>query len=196
MKSFAQAYQDLFVLIAMNKLHGGSYLDVGSFDPKEGNNTYLLDREFQWSGTSMDRQDFGHGSSGRRGDFVIHDATKPFPRMQVEGHIDYLSLDVDEDTNMALLRALDYANYAVITIEHDVYARGEDQRDWQRGALQDRGYILQVSDVHMPNHPELVFEDWWCSEPWAFTSMTDGIHDAKETVEKLWKERFGEEELV
>jgi hypothetical protein len=197
MNSYAQAFQDLFVVAMLGGKRNSSYLDVGCFDPVEGNNTQLLDVDFGWDGMSIDHVEQSFGMSGRRGTFIHADATQPpsermcriRDRIAPDGVIDYLSLDVDEDTNKALPHLLDFARYRVITIEHDVYARGVEQQEEQRKMLYDKGYVLQCPDVHMQGQPELVFEDWWCAPEIAMIGPELG-HDAHEIVKKIWLHKY------
>jgi len=197
MTTYAQAFQDLFVVAMLGGKRDGSYLDVGCFDPVEGNNTHLLDTEFGWDGMSIDHVEQSFGMSGRRGTFVHADATQPpsermcriRDRIAPDGLIDYLSLDVDEATNQALPIFLDFAKYKIITIEHDVYARGTEQQEEQRKLLYDNGYVLQCPDVHLQGKPELVFEDWWCVPELKMAGIELG-HDAHEIVKKIWLHKY------
>jgi hypothetical protein len=203
MNSFAQAYQDLYVLSVLDKKRNGTYLDIGCYVPKEGNNTHLLDSEFGWDGLNIDKSDFNFSCGGRTGRFVKCNATEPYPveafeirdKLSPVMKIDYLSLDVDEDTNNALLPALVFAKYSVITIEHDLYARGIENQKYQRNLLRNHGYALHVPDVFFPNNPQLVFEDWWLSPELASKNpqLTEGPHDAAAVVQNLWLEKFGED---
>lgn len=201
MKNYSQSYQDLFVLAALNKKRDGTFLDVGCFAPKDDNNTYLLESEFGWTGLCVDLKDCGVIGS-RSAKFIQHDATLVYPdeaeafldSISPDGRLDYLSLDVDEATNAAIIPAVTFAEFSVITIEHDLYARGKEQQHFQRLTLSELGYILVVPDVHPPGRPELVFEDWWVSPDIAvgIPQLFVGPNDAKEVVETLWLAKFGE----
>lgn len=173
MNSYSQAGQDLFVLKHLEWKRNGTYFDIGCYVSKEGNNTYLMDVEFGWRGICMDLFDFDSMKDRRGGIFIAHDATKPYPEVAFRQRaaigepyesgyrFDYLSLDVDEATNAALPLALEFARYRVITIEHDVYARGEEQRQHQRNLILAAGYELAVADVALPSMPSIIFEDWY-----------------------------------
>ncbi len=203
MISFSQAAQDLYVIAMLGMKQYGSYLDIGCYVPKEGNNTYLLDTAFGWDGISIDNHPHDYHLEPRRGNFILHDATQPYPqeahekrnRIAKDGVIDYLSLDADEATNAALPVALAFARYRIITIEHDLYARGKEWQQVQRDQLNEAGYVLHVPNVHITGKPEMVFEDWWLS-PQLFLEwdiqFTEGPHDAESVVKSLWLEKFGE----
>ena len=47
--NYSQAGQDLFALELFGK--NGTYIDVGSGEPKIGNNTYSLEVENNWKGS-------------------------------------------------------------------------------------------------------------------------------------------------
>ena len=52
--NYSQIYQDMFVLSMNNGTNSGTYLEIGAGDYKYGNNTYLLEYDFNWSGVSID----------------------------------------------------------------------------------------------------------------------------------------------
>ncbi len=202
MTSFAQAYQDLYALAMLDRKRDGTYLDIGCYVAKDGNNTFLMDRDYGWDGISVDLYDFNFRSEMRRGHFLTLDATQHYPSLMYhlrdtiakDGIIDYLSLDVDEATNEALRVALNFSKYRVITVEHDVYARGEEERQRQRNQLTEAGYILHVPSVHIPNDASLIFEDWWISQEISggVHIYDQGPHDAAKVVQDLWLSKFGE----
>lgn len=173
MTRYSQAGQDLFVLKMLGNKRNGTYLDIGSYVSRHGSNTFLLDQEFDWDGICVDLFDFNSLEGRKRGTFILHDATKPYPEAMFEARarlgepiesgykFDYLSLDVDEATNAALALALAFARYRVITIEHDVYARGKEQQQYQRDLILGAGYQLTVPDVALPSMPSIIFEDWY-----------------------------------
>ena len=53
-KSFSQAGQDKFVLKMLNNKKNGKYIEIGAFDPIKISNTYILEKEYNWSGFSLD----------------------------------------------------------------------------------------------------------------------------------------------
>lgn len=54
LESNSQAGQDLFVVAMMQGKKNGNFLELGAGHSKDGNNTYLLEKSFHWSGTSVD----------------------------------------------------------------------------------------------------------------------------------------------
>jgi hypothetical protein len=52
--SNSQAGQDLFVIAMTQGKNGGTFLEIGANHCKDQSNTYLLEKVFNWSGTSID----------------------------------------------------------------------------------------------------------------------------------------------
>jgi hypothetical protein len=52
--NYSEVFQDIFVLQCLNGKKGGTYLEIGAAGPVSGNNTYLLEKEFGWTGLSID----------------------------------------------------------------------------------------------------------------------------------------------
>lgn len=52
--SYAEAFQDIFVLKCFKYKKNGTFLEIGAGDPIKGSNTYLLEKEYNWKGLSMD----------------------------------------------------------------------------------------------------------------------------------------------
>lgn len=80
--------------------------------------------------------------------------------------IDYLSVDIDENTVAALNKLpLEDYRFSVITIEHDAYRFNDSLRLEERRILSSYGYTLLCSDVLVPlgcgMGSNLPFEDWW-----------------------------------
>ena len=48
--SSSQNRQDIFVVYAMNGMQGGSYIDIGANDGVTYSNSYMLEKQFGWSG--------------------------------------------------------------------------------------------------------------------------------------------------
>ena len=57
LSSNSQAGQDLFVVCMLQGKENGSFLEIGSSHLKTGNNTYLLEKTFNWTGYGVDIND-------------------------------------------------------------------------------------------------------------------------------------------
>lgn len=144
-----------------------TFLDIGMNDPIIKSNTYALESECGWRGLLVDNDahccQVLYPQSGRPSPILWNDATQVDWRSVLQQHdlwpvIDYLSLDVDENT-LATLRKMPLTlRFKVITIEHDAYRFGPGPRDAQRDILRRQGYELVAGNVR---DQSMAFEDWW-----------------------------------
>ncbi len=168
-KSFSQAGQDKFVLKMLNNKKNGKYIEIGAFDPIKISNTYILEKEYNWSGFSLDiEQKFQKRFNKiRKNKCILADATKFNYENEIRSlwgnieRIDYLQLDVDpaEITYESLCALpLDKVRFSVITFETDYYRFGENIRKLSREKFKQYGYQLVAADVMNDSQP---FEDWY-----------------------------------
>lgn len=160
----SQFGQDEFLLNVF-KDKEGVFLDIGSSSPSMWSNTKRLEEQ-GWTGCCFDMQVWNY--QNRKASFQIGDVTlksydqwwNDLKRHAVLGYFDYLSLDVDNNTNAALSTLpFHLFKFKVIQIEHDYYRVGSWLRDFQRTYLNLLGYKLVRPNVcFAPDHP---FEDWW-----------------------------------
>ena len=168
-RTYSQAYQDLFVLTVLDGKRNGTYVEIGSSYPIDYNNTYILESEFGWSGVSFDRDELLNKmfENERKNPIVTCDATsvnyaEEFEKYNLPNRIDYLQVDIEPARQtLAALKAIDHQKYRfnVITFETDVYVGGnQDVVKESREMLQDLGYKLVAYHVANGNNP---FEDWY-----------------------------------
>lgn len=60
--TFAQNFQDLFVLWALGEVRSGTFVEFGADDGVTGSNTLLLEREFSWTGLLLEPNRSCHGT--------------------------------------------------------------------------------------------------------------------------------------
>ena len=168
--SYSQIYQDLFVLAVLDGKKCGTYLEIGAGDPLIGNNTFLLESRYNWTGLSIDldpKWSTAFAVGGRK-NFLLADAlsldfnelleAKKFGR-----RIDYLSLDIDpSEQTIQCLEHLPLTEYrfSIITFEHDAYRGSPDARDRSRRLLTNNGYRL-VSGNLSACYYQNPYEDWY-----------------------------------
>lgn len=169
-RNHSEAFQDMFVLTALGGKMNGSYLEIGAGCPVFGNNTYLLESEFDWSGISIDivPDTVDTFNLNRKNKAILADALEVnyeelLNKNNLPNSIDYLQLDCDtpEVTYNILLRIpFDVYKFGVITFEHDSYADPSSPfKRKSRKYLKKLGYVLVVSNVSpRGDNP---FEDWW-----------------------------------
>lgn len=167
-QSYSQAHQDLFVRMMLKFKTSGFYVEVGASEPKQSNNTYILERDFDWKGVSLEIdsmlvKQFNNVRNNLclRADATEFDYAQYFSENNYPKQIDYLSLDIDpaEVTYKALERIpLSEYRFSVITYEHDSYASGTSIMKRSRDYLERFGYVRVVSNVLCCGRD---FEDWY-----------------------------------
>lgn len=160
-------FQESFVLSMTQEKRNGFYVELGSGDPYEESNTFLLESRYNWTGLAIDIDEKicdKYNLSSRTNkcinvnalnfDYTLFFKNNYFPK-----NIDFLQIDIDGHDEKRCLKALevlplaDY-RFSVIIIEHDLcldYKR-KSMRDAQRKILMNLGYKLIV---------ETMSEDWW-----------------------------------
>tara|TARA_B100000035_G_scaffold69604_1_gene56991 strand:+ start:7417 stop:8052 length:636 start_codon:yes stop_codon:yes gene_type:complete len=171
--SQARENQDRFALAILDSKENGTYVEVGGYLPIEWSNTFMLEREFGWTGISLELFDrFSSQWNGVRSNPCITcDATKVDLNALIEDNnlpmvIDFLQLDIDPaSSTFKVLENIDFDRHSFrfITFEHDVYRGGDtiEIRKKSREILQGHGYTLLIPDV---SHNDLKFEDWYIKE--------------------------------
>ena len=169
-KNFSESYQDMFVLSMLDGLHDGTYLEIGSCRPFYGNNTALLETQFNWKGVSLDIDPVfvDQFNQERKNLCIRDDAISIDWKFYLKSNkfsniIDYLQIDCEpaESSYQALLNIpFDEYTFRVITFEHDYYVdRNSDVRAKSRELLLNKGYTLVVNDIS-PSQGK-PYEDWW-----------------------------------
>lgn len=170
-ENYSQIYQDLFVLSMLDGKRNGTFIEVGGAGPHKGNNTYLLEKDFDWKGVSIeyDENFVKEYRQARPSTTVLHnDALEVNYRKLIKDHfnsdiVDYLQLDIEPAGNTyECLKKIpfDEVKFRVITYEHDYYAdMTRSFREKSREFLKSKGYVLVANDLS----PDGVctFEDWW-----------------------------------
>lgn len=161
---YSQAGQDIFVLSALNGKKNGKFLDIGSSDPIIINNTYLLEKFLGWSGVQIeiDESLANKCKNERLSNVINQDATTvDYDKLFEElNEIDYLSLDIDGQPCLDVLKKIPLDKYkiSVITFEHDSYRVGDYLKNESRQLLKDFGYTMICGDVANENN---IYEDWY-----------------------------------
>ena len=166
--NWSQSMQDIFVMSMLDGKRNGVYVEIGADQPRVISNTYLLEKDFDWSGISfeLDADKVAFFNTIRKNKCLCEDATlynykSLFEELNYPKQIDYLQLDIDpaEGTLRALKTLpLDDYRFSVITYETDVYSSGADIQDEQIEILESHGYQLVAKNVKCEGNP---YEDWW-----------------------------------
>ena len=166
-RNYSQCYQDMFVLTMLKGKRSGRFLEVGCAGPYYGNNTALLEKNYEWTGFSIDidQNSVNEFSAARPTNAICADATKVDYRelLKNDNDIDYLQLDCDPPLvtyNVLLRIPFDEHKFAVITFEHDHYNDPDsDIRTKSRKYLESLGYERVVSNIAPDDYNP--YEDWW-----------------------------------
>lgn len=174
---YSQANQDTLAVLLTNHKKNGWYIEIGSNNPIECNNTYLMESQYQWKGilVEWDKQflpmyqayrPLAFPYIGDAAQFNYEDLLKKhgFP-----SEIDYLQIDLDADNRSTLTTlelfdktVFDKYTFGVVTFEHDIY-RGNffNTQEESRKIFEKNGYKRIFSNV------TVFYENMWCAfEDW------------------------------
>lgn len=147
-------------------------MDLGCNHPTYINNTYVLERDYGWSGVSVDIDpaSVAQHAALRSSTALVKDCTgltapdfDQFIQIAGTDRFDYLSLDLEpaESTLKCLLSIpMERVEFSLITFEHEFfrYADGERYRSESRRFLEGHGYRLICKNIANDN---CVYEDWY-----------------------------------
>jgi len=177
-----QVEQDKFVVNVLQNKKNGIFLEIGSNDPIRINNTYVLEKNYNWKGIMIEYSNewLSDYKKYRPNSIpIINDATKIdyknlFETYDIPLNIDYLQIDLNAENGSTLNTLIKLDNevmnkykFATITFEHD-YKEGlyhlplvKETRIRSREIFKKRGYICVFEDIHPEQGPQYVFEDWY-----------------------------------
>lgn len=171
LKSNARENQDLIAIFLLNSKKNGTYLEIGANHPITFSNTYLLEKEYEWAGVSIEKDNklVKIFNEKRKNpcfclDATTADYTEILNSQGLGPHIDFLQVDIEPPSNtLKALKRIDFNHFSFsfITFEHDFYRGGNKERLESRDIIQSYGYSLLISDV---SHKGLIFEDWYIKE--------------------------------
>lgn len=169
--------QDKFILNILNFKKKGIFIELGSGHPIEANNTYILEKKYDWTGIMIESNEkfLNLYKKHRKNSIqIINDATKInylklFDDNNLPSNIDYLQIDLVAGTGVTLeaLNKLDEEifdkyTFSVVTFEHDVYNNKTNTREKSREIFSKRGYICVFQDISFKGkHTYYPFEDWY-----------------------------------
>ena len=174
---YSQAGQDKFIRNVLKEKRNGYFVEIGSQDPININNTYGLETHLSWSGLMIEIDSKWLESYERERPNSIHiidDATQIdylelLRNNNAPKDCDYLQIDIeaiDGSTLKALERfeeVMGEYRFATVTFEHDVYRKTQkkeyekiclDTHRISREIFERNGYVRVFSDVNS-------FEDWY-----------------------------------
>jgi len=171
-----QSEQDKFVLNILKNKKNGYFLEIGSNHPITINNSYLLEKKYDWKGIMVEYDSNFLPLYKEHRDNSIHiinDATKidyknVFEKNNMPLSFDYLQIDL-EVSNGSTIKTLqkldneifDTYKFATVTFEHDIYHTNfANTRLESRNIFKKRGYVCVFEDINCKSI-EYPYEDWY-----------------------------------
>jgi len=185
MQSHSQAFQDIFALTLTNFKKNGTFVEIGSNDPININNTYLMSKDYGWKGIMVEYEKKYEPLYKQHRPESIHiiedarsiDYRKVLDENQFPENIEYLQIDLEVENRSTLLvlekfdkDVFDKYKFATVTFEHDMYAifynfyttqNYIDTIEESRKIFQKRGYIRLFENVILNDEYNRQFEDWY-----------------------------------
>ena len=170
-KNYSQVWQDIFALVVTDAKVDGTFIEVGGAVPFVGNNTWLLEKGYNWRGFSIELEH--HLCEEWKGlrpntklyeaDAMKFDYVKAVDDLGLPKEIDYLSFDLEPPHNtLEALRnfPFDELQFKCVTYEHDMYRQWGDEYG-HREIFEKHGYDLVGEDIM--NGP-CTMEEWYIHE--------------------------------
>jgi len=174
MEKYSQISQDIFVINILKQKRNGLFVDIGCSAPIHINNTYLLEKNYDWTGVSIDfdPQYVIPWKENRKNEYILQDAAsvdydQVLNDLLVKNNrnrIDYLSMDLEPPSltlDVLYKVPIDKYRISVITYEHDYYRGNQDLLEKSRDYFIKNNYKLVVSNVGNQ-------EDWWIDSTYEF----------------------------
>ena len=175
METYSQQDKDLFVSKLLDGKRDGYFLQIGSDDSVIINNTYSLEKNYNWSGLIVDYNEPMFEEIYKKlrpnSHYVTENAVELnyldiFKRFNFPKDMDYLQIGLEVSDGSALNTLfnlndsiLNKYRFATIIFKHDIYKGNYcDTRNISRDIFESNGYILLFSDVRNGPCP---FEDWY-----------------------------------
>lgn len=169
-----QAQQDKFILNILKEKKNGYFLEIGSNDPIHINNTYLLEKKYDWKGIMVEYEskylplykEYRPNSIHLINDATMIDYKNVFETNNMPLSFDYLQIDLEANNGSTIntLKKLDNEvfdiyKFATVTFEHDIYHTNFDNtRSKSRDIFKKRGYVCVFEDI---GNDDLPYEDWY-----------------------------------
>lgn len=196
MTYFSDDKQDQFVANLLKFKRNGYYLDIGSCASVGSNNSYFFE-SLDWQGICIEKNPmFNESYKTRTCKFYNVDALEvDYEKLFIENNfplsIDYLSLDIDNDSTKVLERLpLGKYNFKVITIETDSHIYGDYFKVPQRKILKKYGYFLLGDEVLNQSGRNIGQQHGW--EDW---HVHPDYFDKKD-LEKLYSYRLYTSDII
>ena len=197
MKYYSQANQDLWVGEFYNHKRNGFFVDLGAYDGIQTSNTYFFEKYLDWDGICVEAnpiffeklnlnrksKNLNYAVSDHEGScmfdldhisdtgIIVNCTTleKILDQVDFDGNIDYLSVDI-EGHEYTILKDFNFNKYNIglITIEHNLYINGPDNKNLIYELLTKNNFERIVDNaVCLDKNPQFYnkpYEDWYINK--------------------------------
>lgn len=196
-RNYSEAYQDMMVLSLHNGKKNGTYVEIGTTNPVDRNNTYLLENNFNWKGICLDTNEnvVKEYSEKRTNKCVLKDPTivdynKFLNGLMLGDTIDYLQINVETAYNVLLSIPFDTKKFGIITFKHNNYNTKNSTQESAQSFLESYGYKLLVNNISMNDH--MSYEDWFVHPDIISKDIIAQLETVNSETKKAEKYMFGE----
>lgn len=179
-----------FALCFSNNRTNGSFIEIGAGHWQNDNNTYVLEKHFNWNGIAIEinpeiAKEYNENRSTKclNKNAINFNWDKYLEENNFAKRIDYLQIDIDnhpKDANLLALLNFPLSRYRfnAITLEHfaNIDTRFKKARDIQREILYSYGYKIIA---------EKFCEDWWIDD-----QLGVPISEYIEITSESWNGKF------
>lgn len=195
-KSYSGEGQDIFALSLLNKvkIDDFSFLDVGCAEPFNKSNGSLFD-EIGCSGLFIDKDSFNYN---RRNFYQCDVHSDYFDNILkiIFRHINYLSIDVDGASGVALEKIINHKKtFDILTFEHELCCGNLSLKNFSTKILKENGYLCLFENVHYDKNKQTPFEDWWINPKYQFEKEHLKLIQEKKNNDKAFCDLYWEDIL-
>jgi hypothetical protein len=170
--NYSQVWQDIFALVVNDAKQEGTFIEIGGGQPKIGNNTWLLEEQYNWKGFSIELDDelcLMWENADRKNtkifkdNALIFDYVHAVEELKLPYHMDYLSFDLEPpEITLECLKKFpfDKLSFNCVTYEHDAYRQWGDIYA-HRNIFFENGYRLVGENL---KNRGCTMEEWFLHE--------------------------------
>jgi hypothetical protein len=175
--NYSQRGQDLFVVDILKGKKNGTFLDFGCQGPKHINNTYLLEKNYNFTGLSFDIDsvqidNWNNTDRNSKNSIccdLLNDTNIAFEKMEnfySTNIIDYFSFDLEPPLlTVDVLKKIPLNKYkfGVVTFEHDDYRNYDTLRPSRKIFIENGYKKVKQEYMHLFDETKSIHqsEDWW-----------------------------------
>ena len=172
-KNYSRRLQDMIVLSLLKGKRNGTYLQIGALFGDRLNNTYLLEKDFEWTGTTIEknpRVSIEHKKIRKNGfickDPMSIDYTDFLEYSGSELIIDYLQVDHGFDSMNLVMEKIPFSEYKFRIVTFGMRQISGEDREVYKTRMRKNGYTLLAESINTSPTPHKTgLEDVWVNLP-------------------------------